>query len=98
MPVQVSLDDLVAYTDWQHDYWHVWFQKHGARALAIGVGPHGNGRFQTVGDLVRHVFSTEARYIDRLSGRPLTDSASLRIVRRRRRSGEASSSGGGQDV
>jgi uncharacterized damage-inducible protein DinB len=77
MPVQVSLDDLMAYTGWEREQWHAWFRQHGARALGVGVGPHGDGRFETVGDLVRHIFSAEARYIDRLTGRPLTDPASI---------------------
>jgi uncharacterized damage-inducible protein DinB len=41
--------------------------------LKLGAGPNGDGRFETVGDLVRHIFSAEARYIDRLCERPLTD-------------------------
>jgi uncharacterized damage-inducible protein DinB len=77
MPVQVSLDDLMAYTEWERDQWHGWFQQNRAHALMIDVGPHGDGRFDTVGDLVRHIFSAETRYIDRLSGRPLTDPASI---------------------
>jgi uncharacterized damage-inducible protein DinB len=76
MPVHVSLDDLMAYTEWEREQWYAWFQKNGARALTVGVGPHGDGRFQTVGELVRHIFSAETRYLDRLSGRPLTDTAS----------------------
>jgi uncharacterized damage-inducible protein DinB len=77
MPVQISLDDLMAYTEWERDQWNVWFQQYGAHALTIGVGPHSDGRFDTVGALVRHIFSAETRYIDRLSGRPLTDTASV---------------------
>jgi len=77
MPVHVSLDDLMAYTEWERDQWHAWFRENGAHALTIGVGPHGDGRFQTVGDMVLHIFSAEARYVDRLSGRPLTESASI---------------------
>jgi uncharacterized damage-inducible protein DinB len=33
--------------------------------------------FKPVGDLVRHIFSAEKRYIDRLSNRPLTDADSI---------------------
>ena len=77
MPVQVSLDVLMTYTAWERDLWHAWFQQHGSAALETTVGPHADGRFETVGALVRHIFSAETRYIERLSGRPLTDTASV---------------------
>lgn len=77
MTVEVDLDALMAYTEWERDQWRAWFQQHGAAALRVGTGPHGDGRFQTVGELVRHIFSAEARYIDRLSDRPLTDPAAI---------------------
>ena len=77
MPFQMGLDVLMAYTEWERDEWHAWFQQHGSPALATTVGPHTDGRFDTVGALVRHIFSAETRYIDRLSGRPLTDTASV---------------------
>jgi uncharacterized damage-inducible protein DinB len=76
MPVHVDLDDLLAYTDWERQKWSAWFPQH-AHALKTGVGPHGDGRFQSVGDLVRHIFSAEKRYVERLSGRSLTDPASI---------------------
>jgi uncharacterized damage-inducible protein DinB len=73
----VSLDDLLNYTDWERQQWHAWFVEHGVPALKISAGPHGDGRFGAVGDLVRHIFSAEKRYVERLSGRPLTDTASI---------------------
>ena len=79
MPVDLTLDDLLDYTDWQRQKWQDWFRQHGADALRISAGPHGDGRFQAVGELVRHIFSAEKRYVDRLSGRPLTDPASIPI-------------------
>jgi uncharacterized damage-inducible protein DinB len=39
------------------------------------MGPHGDN--QTVGDVVRHIFSAEKRYIERLSDEPLTDTTSI---------------------
>ena len=77
MPTGLSLAELIEYTDWDRGKRHDWFRKHGDHVLAISVGPNGDGRFQTIGDLVRHIFSAEQRYIDRLSNRPLTDSASI---------------------
>ncbi len=78
MSVQVGLDVLLAYTAWERGQWHAWFQQHGAAALATTVGPHTDGRFDSVGSLVRHIFSAETRYIDRLTGRPVTDAVGRR--------------------
>lgn len=77
MPVNVSLNDLIEYTDWERGVWHEWLRQHGDRVLTIKAGPHGDGRFENVGDLVRHIFSAEKRYIDRLSDRALTDTAAI---------------------
>lgn len=79
MPVNLSLNDLVDYTDWERQKWYDWLRQHGEQVLKISAGPHGDGRFETVGELVRHIFSAEKRYVERLSGRPLTDTASVPI-------------------
>lgn len=76
-PLHISIDDLLSYTAWERESWLAQLRKHGQPVLKISAGPHGDGRFQTVGDLVRHIFSAEKRYVDRLSGRPLTDAASI---------------------
>jgi hypothetical protein len=47
------------------------------KGLKTSAGPHGDGRFETVGDLIRHIFAAEKRNIDRLSDRALTDPASI---------------------
>ena len=73
----LSFSDLTDYTDWQRAKWHDWFRQHGDQILETSAGPHGDGRFQSVGDLVRHIFSAEKRYIDRLSNRPITDTSSI---------------------
>jgi uncharacterized damage-inducible protein DinB len=73
----LSLADLIEYTDWERSKWHEWLQQHGDSVLSVSAGPHGDGRFQTIGDLVRHIFSAEKRYVDRLSNRPITDPASI---------------------
>lgn len=77
MPVGLNLNELIEYTDWEREKWKDWLRQHGDQVLAIGAGPHGDGRFQTIGDLVKHIFSAEKRYVDRLSNRPLTDPASI---------------------
>ena len=77
MSVGLSFSELIEYTDWERSKWHGTLQKQGDAVLATLAGPQGNGRFQTIGDLVRHIFSAEKRYIDRLSNRPMTDTSSL---------------------
>jgi uncharacterized damage-inducible protein DinB len=71
------LNDLIDYTDWERGRWFDWLRKHGDQGLQISAGPHGDGRFQSVGELVKHIFSAERRYVERLSDRPLTDTASI---------------------
>ena len=73
----LSVNDLIEYTDWERQKWYDWLRQQGDQVLAISAGPHGDNRFQSVGDLVRHIFSAEKRYVDRLSGRPLTETASI---------------------
>lgn len=77
MAIAVGLDELMEYTDWERGKWHDWFRRHGDLVLKIASGPHGDGRFERAGDLVRHIFSAEKRYVDRLAGRVLTDTASV---------------------
>jgi uncharacterized damage-inducible protein DinB len=77
MSIGLSLAELIEYADWERGKWQDWFQQHGDSVLAMSVGPHGDGRFQTVGDVVRHIFSAEKRYVDRLSNRPITDTAAV---------------------
>ncbi len=72
-----SLADLLAYTAWERQQWRDWLRQHGNAVLTISVGPHGDGRFATVGDVVRHIFSAEKRYVERVSGQPLSDTASI---------------------
>ena len=76
MPV-LTVDDLLQYTEWERGKWQAWFQKHGTDPLKASAGSHGDGRFQSVGDVVRHIFAAEKRYLDRLTGRPLTDPTSV---------------------
>jgi uncharacterized damage-inducible protein DinB len=77
MSINLSLNDLMDYTDWERQKWYDWLRQRGDQVLKIGAGPHGDGRFQSVGELMRHIFSAEKRYVERLSGRSLTDTASI---------------------
>ena len=77
MPIHLSLSDLIDYTDWERQKWHERLRQQGNAVLKTGVGPHGDGRFGTVGELVRHIFSAEKRYVERLLGKPLTDTSTV---------------------
>jgi uncharacterized damage-inducible protein DinB len=79
MRPHVALDDLLDYTDWERQGWHALLEQQGADALRVSTGPNGDGRFATVGGLIRHIFSAEKRYVERLSGRSLTDTASIPV-------------------
>jgi len=75
MTLTFQLVDLLDYTDWERSQWHTWFREQGPAALAADLGPNRDGRINTVGELVRHIFSAERRYVDRIQGAPLTDTA-----------------------
>lgn len=79
MSITLQLDTLLDYTDWERELWRTWFQKEGPATLTAPVGPHGDGRMKSVGELVRHIFTAEKRYVERLSGAPLTEQGSIRV-------------------
>ena len=72
--MQIDGSVLIGYTDWERKKWHDWLEHH-SEALKISMGPHGDN--QTVGEVVKHIFSAEKRYIERLADEPLTDTASI---------------------
>jgi len=75
--IHLSMAELMEYTDWERSEWLKFLRKHGPQTLALTAGPYGDGRFQSVGELIKHVFGAEMRYVDRLHARPLTDSATI---------------------
>jgi len=77
MPIHLHVEELLEYTEWERQKWCDWLQQHGSQVLEHGIGPHGDGRFDTVGSLIRHIFSAEKRYAERLSDGPLTDTADI---------------------
>jgi uncharacterized damage-inducible protein DinB len=72
----LSFDDLVDYTEWQRGKWRAWFRDK-PEALMLSTGDHGDGRFATVGQVVKHIFSAELRYVQRLEGEVLSDLAAV---------------------
>ena len=77
MAVEFGFNNLIEYTEWERAKWHDWFRAHGDLALKASTGPHSDGRMQSIGEVVRHIFSAERRYIDRLSGRAITETGSI---------------------
>ena len=77
MAFSFELAHLLEYTDWERSQWRDWFREHGPAALAVDLGPNRDGRVNTIGELVRHIFSAEQRYVDRIRAVPLTDTAAV---------------------
>lgn len=77
MAFTFGIDILLDYTDWDRAQWHAWFKEQGPAALAVGLGAHNDGRIKNVGELVRHIFSAELRYVERSLAKPLTDTSAI---------------------
>ena len=71
-----GLESLLAYTEWERDKWHALFTRHPA-AFLTRTGPNGDGRLNTVGEIVRHIFSAETRYPQRLRNEPMTETGNV---------------------
>lgn len=76
MTLDRSGEPLLGYTDWLRAQWQGYFQDD-PQLLELEVGEHADGRFGTVGQVVRHIFGAELRYADRVAGRPVTDVAGV---------------------
>lgn len=79
MTLAFDVRDLVGYTTWQRNVWRTWFAQTGPAPLAVSTGDNGDGRFTTIGGLIRHIFSSELRYAERIAGVPLTDTTVVAI-------------------
>ena len=77
MPLAFTLDDLLSYSEWERAQWREWLREQGPAALAVDLGPNNSGRIRTIGELVRHIFSAEKRYVERCLKAPLTDTATI---------------------
>jgi len=77
MALAFTLDDLLDYSDWERAQWYEWLREQGPPALAVDLGPHNSGRIGNVGELVRHIFSAEKRYVERCLKEPLTDTSMI---------------------
>ena len=77
MTFAFSLNDLLDYTEWDRAQWHRWFREQDASVLTLGLGANNDGRIKNIGELVRHIFSAEKRYVERCRGVPLTDTSTV---------------------
>ena len=74
MPLTITYEELVRYTNGEREKWRRWFSQHPA-ALDAPVQP--GGRLPTVGKLIDHIFLVERRHLQRLTSQPLSDSTGL---------------------
>ena len=66
---------LLDYTEWDRAQWEAWFRSESGGILGIDLGANADGRIANVGELVRHIFSAEQRYVDRIQELPITDTS-----------------------
>ncbi|MFL6280164.1 MAG: DinB family protein [Vicinamibacterales bacterium] len=74
MPLAITFDELMRYTNAERDKWRQWLGGH-ATALDAPVQP--GARLPTVGKLIDHVFLVERRHLQRLTSQPLSESTGL---------------------
>jgi uncharacterized damage-inducible protein DinB len=77
MPFPADVDYLLEYTEWDRAQWESWFRAQGADAFAVDVGANAHERISNVGELVRHIFSAEQRFVERIQELPLTDTSTV---------------------
>ena len=73
----ISLSELMEFTGWERSQWRERLSAHGDAVLDTSVGPHGDGRIATVGELIKHIFIAEKHHVDRLSNRAITDVSTI---------------------
>lgn len=74
MGLDLAYAELLRYTNEERDKWRGWLVARG-EAMELPLQP--GGRFPTVGKLIDHIFLTERRHLQRLTGDPLSSSTGL---------------------
>jgi len=74
MALELSYDELLRYTNDEREKWRRWLQ---SRPEAMETVLQPGGRFPTVGKLIDHVFLTERRHLQRLTGDPVSEATGL---------------------
>lgn len=77
MSFAAEIDFLLEYTDWDRRLWAAYFHAQGPSVFAMDLGANSDGRIKNIGELVRHIFAAEQRYVQRIKGEPLTDGADV---------------------
>ena len=75
MTFESQIEYLLDYTEWDRGQWETWFRGQGSESLAVGLGANCEGRITNVGELVRHIFSAEQRYAERIQQLPISDTS-----------------------
>ena len=75
--IHLEIGYLLDYTEWDRAQWEAWFRSESGDALHVDLGANADGRIANVGELVRHIFSAEQRYVDRIHEVPITDTSTL---------------------
>lgn len=73
MGVASEIDYLLDYTEWDRAQWEAWFRNQDPKVLGLDIGANADGRISNIGELVRHIFSAEQRYVDRIRELPVSD-------------------------
>ena len=72
--MQLSLEEFIRYTNEERDKWRAWLTGQPG-AMEVEVQPE--GRYQTVGSLIDHIFLVERRHLQRLTSATLDDKTGL---------------------
>ena len=67
--MDVKILELMEFTKGEREWWQEWFESAGGTPLEVSTGGE---RHRTVADLIQHIFGTEKRYIQRMTGQPIT--------------------------
>jgi len=74
VPLHLTYDELLAYTNAERAKWRAWLTDH-PQAMESAVQPGGN--FPTIGKLIDHIFIVERRHLQRLTDQPLSTTTGL---------------------
>jgi uncharacterized damage-inducible protein DinB len=70
--LQLTIEELFAYTEGERARWAEWFAAHGDESLRLKLSPESQ---TTIGALILHVFGPELQYAEFLSDEPISDYA-----------------------
>jgi len=68
--MQISVEELLRYTEEERTKWEKWFRENGEELLSM---PIAGDRERTIGALILHLFGPELRYIQRLRNEPMSE-------------------------